>query len=117
MCNPYSITTNQEAIRQLFRVVNRYVGNLPPGVFPDYPAPVIRNAGAERELALSDAATVELPGSAPPASGPNHSARHRTTPPRRWQPDQFAAHLGGLDRRGSLAQQPAWRWLGERNGS
>jgi hypothetical protein len=34
-----SITTNQEAIRQLFRVINRYVGNLPPmpGVFPDYP--------------------------------------------------------------------------------
>jgi hypothetical protein len=30
------------------------VGNLPPmpGVFPDYPAPVARNAGAERELAM-----------------------------------------------------------------
>ena len=42
MCNLYSITTNQEAIRALFRVVNQYVGNLPPmtGVFPDYPAPV-----------------------------------------------------------------------------
>jgi putative SOS response-associated peptidase YedK len=54
MCNLYSITTNQEAIRALFRVVNRYVGNLPAmtGVFPDYPAPVIRNAGAERELIL-----------------------------------------------------------------
>jgi hypothetical protein len=36
MCNLYSITTNQEAIRALFRVVNRYVGNLPPmpGVRP-----------------------------------------------------------------------------------
>ena len=54
MCNLYSITTNQEAIRALFRVMNRYVGNLPPmpGVFPDYPAPVVRNAGAERELIL-----------------------------------------------------------------
>jgi hypothetical protein len=30
MCNLYSITTNQEAIRALFRVMNRYVGNLPP---------------------------------------------------------------------------------------
>ncbi|MEH2537068.1 hypothetical protein V1278_002611 [Bradyrhizobium sp. AZCC 1577] len=41
MCNLYSITTNQEAIRALFRVINRYVGNLPPmpGVFPNYPAP------------------------------------------------------------------------------
>jgi hypothetical protein len=38
----------------LFRVINRYGGNLPPmpGVFPDYPAPVVRNAGAERELTM-----------------------------------------------------------------
>ena len=37
MCNLYSITTNQAAIIALFRVINRYVGNLPPmpGVFPD----------------------------------------------------------------------------------
>ena len=35
MCNLYSITTNQAAIIGLFRVMNRYVGNLPPmtGVF------------------------------------------------------------------------------------
>jgi hypothetical protein len=32
----YSITTNQAAIIALFRVMNRYVGNLPPmpGVLP-----------------------------------------------------------------------------------
>jgi hypothetical protein len=30
MCNLYSITTNQAAIIALFRVMNRYVGNLPP---------------------------------------------------------------------------------------
>jgi putative SOS response-associated peptidase YedK len=43
VCNLYSITTNQAAIAALFRVVNRYVGNLAPmpGVFPDSPAPVI----------------------------------------------------------------------------
>jgi putative SOS response-associated peptidase YedK len=54
MCNLYSITTNQAAIIALFRVVNRYVGNLPPmpGVFPDYPAPVVRNTGADRELTM-----------------------------------------------------------------
>jgi putative SOS response-associated peptidase YedK len=54
MCNLYSITTNQAAIAVLFRVVNRYVGNLPPmpGVFPDYPAPVVRNVGADRELTM-----------------------------------------------------------------
>jgi putative SOS response-associated peptidase YedK len=54
LCNLYSITTNQEAIIRLFKIMNRYVGNLPPmpGVFPDYPAPVVRNAGAERELTM-----------------------------------------------------------------
>ena len=54
MCNLYSITTNQEAIRALFLVMNRYVGNLPPmpGVFPDYPAPVICNTSYGREMAL-----------------------------------------------------------------
>src|ERR1700693_4106582 len=52
MCNLYSITTNQAAIIALFRVVNRYVGNLAPmpGVFPDYPAPVVRNTDTGREL-------------------------------------------------------------------
>ena len=54
MCNLYSITTNQEAIIRLFRQVNRYVGNLAPmpGVFPDYPAPVIRNTDTGTEMAL-----------------------------------------------------------------
>jgi putative SOS response-associated peptidase YedK len=49
MCNLYSITSNQEAIIRLFRKINRYVGNLAPmpGVFPDYPAPVIRNTDGE----------------------------------------------------------------------
>lgn len=52
MCNLYSITTNQEAISRLFRVVNRHVGNLPPmpGVFPDYPSPVVRNTDHGTEL-------------------------------------------------------------------
>src|SRR6201996_5062109 len=54
MCNLYSITTNQAAITNLFRVVNRYVGNLAPmpGVFPDYPAPVVRNTDAGTEMTL-----------------------------------------------------------------
>jgi putative SOS response-associated peptidase YedK len=53
MCNLYSITTNQAAILNLFRVINRYVGNLSPmpGVFADYPA-VVRNAGTDREMVL-----------------------------------------------------------------
>jgi putative SOS response-associated peptidase YedK len=54
MCNLYSITTNQAAIAALFRVVNRYVGNLAPmpGVFADYPAPIIRNADGGTEIAM-----------------------------------------------------------------
>ena len=36
--NLYNIKTNQAAIAALFRVVNRYVGNLAPipGVFPEF---------------------------------------------------------------------------------
>jgi putative SOS response-associated peptidase YedK len=55
MCNLYSITTNQAAIIALFRIVNRYVGNLAtmPGVFPDYKAPIIRTGREGRELATA----------------------------------------------------------------
>ena len=51
MCNLYSITTNQAAIAALFRVVNRYVGNLAPtpGVFP---ASVVRNTDIGRDLSM-----------------------------------------------------------------
>ena len=54
MCNLYSITTNQAAIIALFRVINRYVGNLPPmpAVFLDYPAPVVSKVAGERELTM-----------------------------------------------------------------
>ena len=55
MCNLYSITTNQAAIAALFRVINRYVGNLSamPGVFPDYPAPVVRIDDGYREMIMA----------------------------------------------------------------
>jgi putative SOS response-associated peptidase YedK len=54
MCNLYSITTNQAAIIALFRAISRYVGNPAPtpGVFPDYPAPVVRDNGQGRELLM-----------------------------------------------------------------
>jgi len=79
MCNLYSITTNQEAIRALFRVINRYVGNLPPmpGVFPDYPAPVVRNAGADREIAMMRW------GMPPPSRTAGPPSRTSATLPRR----------------------------------
>ena len=52
MCNLYSITTNQDAIRRLFAVTRDVAGNLPsmPGVFPDQEAPVVRNNASQREL-------------------------------------------------------------------
>ena len=57
MCNLYSMTTNVEAIRRLFQVEasNDRTGNLPsmPGIYPDYPAPIVRNSAAGRELAMT----------------------------------------------------------------
>jgi putative SOS response-associated peptidase YedK len=49
------MTTNQEAIRQLFRIDVDNAGNLPPlpGVYPDYAAPIVRNSAAGRELAMA----------------------------------------------------------------
>ena len=55
MCNLYSITKGQAAIRAWFGVQNDRAGNLPPlsGVFPDYPAPIVRLIDGERELAMA----------------------------------------------------------------
>jgi hypothetical protein len=48
MCNLYSMTTNVEAIRRLFAVdpANDRAGNLAsmPGIYPDYPAPIVHRA-------------------------------------------------------------------------
>lgn len=54
MCNLYSMTRNQDAIRQLFGATKDTVGNLPPmpGIFPDKLAPIVRNKGGDRELAM-----------------------------------------------------------------
>ena len=55
MCNLYSLTKGQAAIRQLFRVRRDLTGNLPPlpGIFPDGMAPVVRTGtDGERELAM-----------------------------------------------------------------
>jgi putative SOS response-associated peptidase YedK len=54
MCNLYCITIYHGGDHCSLWVLNRYVRNLPPmpGVFPDYPAPVVRNVDTERELTL-----------------------------------------------------------------
>jgi putative SOS response-associated peptidase YedK len=55
MCNLYSVTKGQQAIRELARAMQDRTGNLPPlpGIFPDYPAPIVRNNPDGRELAMA----------------------------------------------------------------
>lgn len=55
MCNLYSITKGQQAIRQLTLALSDTTGNLPsrPAVFPDYATPVVRNdRDGGRELTM-----------------------------------------------------------------
>jgi putative SOS response-associated peptidase YedK len=53
LCNLYNITTNQQAIRDFVTLTHDSLGNLEPSfdVYPDRPAPVVRNIGGRRELA------------------------------------------------------------------
>jgi putative SOS response-associated peptidase YedK len=60
MCNLYSLTKSQDAIRQLVRALTEdswtdRTGNMPPlpGIYPDYPAPIVRNHAQGRELAMA----------------------------------------------------------------
>jgi putative SOS response-associated peptidase YedK len=57
MCNLYSMTKNADAIRRLFQIdaSRDRTGNLPsmPGIYPDYPAPIVRNGDGGRELAMA----------------------------------------------------------------
>jgi putative SOS response-associated peptidase YedK len=54
MCNLYSVTKSQQAIRDAFRVMTDRAGNMPPlpGIFPDQMAPVVRHGRDGRELAM-----------------------------------------------------------------
>jgi putative SOS response-associated peptidase YedK len=55
MCNFYSVTRSQEAMRRLFRAKRDLTGNFPglPDVFPDVMAPVVQTApDGERELSM-----------------------------------------------------------------
>jgi putative SOS response-associated peptidase YedK len=54
MCNLYSQNASQDAIAKATKALLDRLGNMPllPGIFPDYPAPIVRTAaGGERELA------------------------------------------------------------------
>ena len=55
MCNLFSMTRGQQAIRDLTRAIKDQTGNLPrmPGIFPDYAAPIVRNQPEGRELVMA----------------------------------------------------------------
>jgi putative SOS response-associated peptidase YedK len=52
VCNLYSLTKPQEAIRRVFGITRDLAGNLPPlpAIFPDGMAPVLHIADGERQL-------------------------------------------------------------------
>ena len=54
MCNLYSITRSQEAMRRLFAAAHDLMGNLPPppDIYPDQLAPIVRVADGERRLEM-----------------------------------------------------------------
>ncbi|OIQ78873.1 hypothetical protein GALL_394120 [mine drainage metagenome] len=55
VCNLYSMTTAQEAMRRLFPGLSDHAGNLPPlpEIYPDRTAPIIRTGAAGRELVMA----------------------------------------------------------------
>jgi putative SOS response-associated peptidase YedK len=84
MCNLYSLTKGQAAIVAATRAMRDNTGNLPPlpGIFPDYPAPIVRNTPEGRELTMG---RWGMPG--PPQFGgaPITNIRNSKSPHwRRW---------------------------------
>ena len=83
MCNLYSLTKGQAAIRDWFRARHDHTGNLPlfPGIFPDQMAPIVRNsADGERELVM---ARWGMPGPPQYGGAPVTNIRNLTSP--HWQ--------------------------------
>ena len=77
MCNLYSLTKGQAAIRDWFRTPHDRTGNLPlfPAIFPDQLAPIVRKGpDGERELVMarwdtkSEQSIEDVPRRAGPAS-------------------------------------------------
>ena len=57
MCNLYSMTSDQDAIRKLFQVPHPFSGNLPasPAVFPGQDAPIIlRDGEGTKQIVMSN---------------------------------------------------------------
>lgn len=104
MCNLYSMTKGQAAIRQFFRVGRDLTGNLPslPAIFPDMLAPIARVAeDGERQFEMMHWG---MPG--PSQYGGAAVTNIRNTRSPHWWPwlgpaifAQPAAHLAAVARR------------------
>ena len=62
MCNLYSMTTNREAMRKLFRVEGGWNQLHLPAIFPDKPAPIVRRTAARLAAAPHAGLVAPLPG-------------------------------------------------------
>ena len=133
MCNLYSITKGQQAIRDLAGAMRESAGNMPPlpGAFPDYSASVVPIGSGEIESAHRYIAQLRLkrpgawwpgfafpsvPALAPPAPPP--VARLCSSAPQLlWQSvtsrvrssPATAPHLPDTDRRDGKAARPGTR--------
>ena len=62
LCNLYSLTKSQAAIIAITRALRDATGNLPPlpGIYPDYKAPIVRNAAGSPVRQLQDRLRAEF---------------------------------------------------------
>jgi putative SOS response-associated peptidase YedK len=85
MCNLYSMTRSQQAIRELAQAMQDTAGNLPllPAIYPDSVAPIVRNApDGQRELMM---ARWGMPGPVKFGGAPVTNIRNTSSPHwRRW---------------------------------
>src|ERR1700691_2420247 len=80
MCNLYSETKGQAAIRGLFRVQHDRTGNLPsfPAIFPDQMAPIVRNAEDDNRVLVH--ARWGMPGPVQYGGAPVTNIRNVSSP-------------------------------------
>jgi putative SOS response-associated peptidase YedK len=84
MCNLYSLTRSQDAMRQLFAIDEDLTGNLPPlpDIFPDQMAPIVRLADGTRRLEMM---RWGMPGPTQFGGAPVTNIRNAASPHwRRW---------------------------------
>jgi putative SOS response-associated peptidase YedK len=84
MCNLYSLTKGQQAIRDFTRAMRDRAGNLPPlpAIFPDMPAPVVRTA----EDGVRELVTMRWGMPCPPRYGSRPITNVRNAASPHWRP-------------------------------